>query len=87
MRCFPLFFLLLDGPQDITGLGNVRQVDLRLLVALCRLGRGSGRGFPATPQSGAHTDCLVFLHRTGVRFLFRNAHFRENVENDLALDF
>lgn len=84
---FPLFFLLLNGPQYIAGLGNVRQVDLRLLVALLRFAGDAGNGLAAAAQSSTHTYRFVLLHRAGVGLLFRNADFREKIENDLALDF
>jgi hypothetical protein len=85
-RRFPLFFLLLNGPQNISRPGNVRQINLWLLLD-CRPVRRTGRRFSATAKGGAHTPGLVFLNRTGMRFLLRNSHFWEDVENHSALDF
>jgi hypothetical protein len=84
---FPLFFLLLDGAQNISRLGNVRQINLGLLLGRCSLCRRAGRGPSTTVQGGAHTPGLVFLDRTGVRFLLCNSHLWEDFENHPALDF
>lgn len=35
----------------------------------------------------ADENCFVFFQRTGMRLLFRNADFLEDVQNRLALDF
>jgi hypothetical protein len=80
-----LLFLLQNGLQHISGLRDVRQVDL-----------GPGRGFrargagcsgPAALEVDAHTLGLVKLKRTGVRFLLGDVYGLENIENRFALDF
>jgi hypothetical protein len=86
-RRFPLLFLLLNGAQHISRPGNVRQINLWLLFDRSRPVRRTGRRFSATAKGGAHTPGLVFLYRTGMRFLLRNSHFWEDVENHSALDF
>jgi hypothetical protein len=82
-----LFFLLLNGAQNISRPGNVRQIDLRLLLDRCGLRRRIGRGLSTTAQSGAHTPGLVFFYRTGVRFLLCNSHLWQDVENHSAFNF
>jgi hypothetical protein len=84
---FPLFFLLLDGAQNISRLGNVRQINFGLLLDRSGPARRIGRGFSPTAQGSAHTLGLVFFNRTGVRLLFGDSHFREYVENHSAFDF
>jgi hypothetical protein len=84
---FPLFFLLLNGPQNIPGPGNIGQINLGLLLSRSGLAGCARRRFAAATQGGAHTPGLVFLNRTGVRLLFRDPHFREYVENHSAFDF
>ncbi len=84
---FALLFLLLNGPQNISGPGNLGQIDLRLRLRRSGpAGRARRRLAPAA-QGGAHTPGFVFLHRAGVRLLFRHSHFREYVEYHSALDF
>lgn len=82
-----LFLALLNGAQYVPWLGDVRQVDLWLL-AVFRGPCGTAPGwFSSASQRGAHAYRFVVLHRTGVRLLFRNAHFREKIENDFTLYF
>jgi len=81
--------LLSDQLEHITGLGDVREVNLGLdfvsFAAGARLG-GRGLGFSGT-EVGPHLFRFVFLDRTGVRFLLRDADFDQDIKNRLALDF
>ena len=86
MRFF-LFLLLLNGPQNISGPGNIGQVNLGLLLTRSGFAGRTRRRFAAAAQGGAHALGLVFFNRTGVRLLLRNTRFREYVENHSAFDF
>lgn len=79
-----LLFLLLNGFQNVARLGNVRKIDLWLIVVRSSA-RPRGGGPASANQRGAHTHRLVFLHGTRVRLLFRNADFKEKIENNLTL--
>jgi hypothetical protein len=82
-----LFFLLLNRAQNISRTGNVRQINLRLLLRRCGPRWPIRRGLSTTAQGGAHTPGLVFFYRTGVRFLLCNSHFWQDVENHSAFHF
>ena len=69
----------------------MREIDLGLdFVALAagagRFGR-RGLSFGSGAEMGAHFFCLVLLDRTGVRFVFGNSDFGQDIKNRLALDF
>ena len=82
---------LRDQLKDVTGLGNVREIDLGfdlVVAAGCARGARAGRGsFGARFKNGAHLLSLVVLERTGVRLLLGDTSFRKNVENRLAFNF
>lgn len=82
-----LFFLLLNGAQNISRPGNVGQINLRLLFDRCGPRRRIRRGLSTTAQGGAHTPGLVFLNRAGMRFLLCNSHLWQDVENHSAFHF
>ena len=84
MRRGFLLLLLQNGLQDIAGLGNFRQINLRLG---CALGARRPCSSLAALQVSAHTLSFIFLQRTGVRFLLRDADRLENIEDSSALDF
>lgn len=82
-----LFFLLLNGAQNISRPGDVGQINLRLLLNRRGPRRRTGRGLSATAQGGAHKPGLVFLYRTGVRLLLCHTHLWQDVENHSAFHF
>jgi hypothetical protein len=70
----------------------MRKIDLGLdLVTVCFRGTcRSGRGrvsLAGRLKMGAHFFRFVVFERTGMRLLLGDAHFREHVENCLALYF
>ncbi len=89
-RCRRSMLLLQNGFQCIAGLGDVREVELRLQLFLAvTLRRRLRRG---TISSAGAEMCLHLLRfidsdGTGVSFLFCDADLREHVKNGLALDF
>jgi hypothetical protein len=82
--------LLGDGLQHIAGLRNLRKVYLGLELV---------RGYRAPARVARRTAALlsrkvcfytlgfVRFDRTGMRFLFRNAHLQQDVKDCLAFDF
>jgi hypothetical protein len=87
-----LFFLLL-GQQSlhhISGLGDVRQIDLgdnsfSAMAARCGAGMRRVLRFPRKVRTNLLS--LVQLQRTGVRLASRYADFRKNLENRARLYF
>jgi hypothetical protein len=83
--------LLRDGAQHISRPRNIRQVDLSLdsfvAVGGTRSLRRTRRSLGAAAEMLPHQFRFVIFQRTGVRFLLRNTHRRQNVKNFLALDF
>ena len=67
----------------------MREVNLSLdfvsFADCARLG-GRGLGFSGTEVS-PHLFRFVFLDRTGMRLLFSDADFDQDIKNRLALDF
>jgi hypothetical protein len=43
--------------------------------------------FGSGAEMSAHFFCLVVLDRTGVRFLFGDSDFDQDIENRFAFDF
>lgn len=84
---FTLFFLLLNGAQNISRPGNMGQINLRLLLDCCGPRGCIRRGLSTTAQGGAYTPGLVFLYRTGVRLLLRHTYLWQDVENHSAFHF
>jgi hypothetical protein len=82
--------LLRDQLQHVAWLGDVRQVDLCLDFVGFAPSAGRARrrtrlgGFA---EVGSHFLRLVVLKRAGVRLLFGNPNFGENIKDGLALDF
>ena len=80
-----MFFLLLKRLEHISGLGDMRQVDLRpwrgITSRTCRYA-----GLDSLEVS-AHTLGFIKLQRTGVRLLLYNADVVENIQNCFALNF
>jgi len=85
------FFLLRDGPENISRPGDVRQIDLGLdFFFAARRARESGRwGMPfgRAADVGAHLFRFMLLQRTGMRLLLSHSDERQHVENGLAFDF
>lgn len=59
---FPLFLLLLNGAQHISGLGNIRQVDLRLGLIVSMAGGAARVRLGSLGQYRAQTHGFVLLH-------------------------
>lgn len=81
-----------DGLEHIAGFGDVRQVDL----GFDAFGFGAawaGSGFRRTVTVAAAFKMradflsLVFFKRAGVRLLFRDADFIQDIEDCFAFDF
>lgn len=86
---FRFFFLGFNGFQHISGLGDVREIDLgddglRGARRRCIRMRSRLRGMR---KVSANLHRLVQLERTGVGFALANAEFRKNIENRARLDF
>ncbi len=79
---------LRNGLQHIPGLGNVRQVDLRLEFVGRRRGRARAPAAAGRLLGKVFFDALGFIYfdGTGVRFLLGYADLGKNVEDRLALD-
>jgi len=77
-----------DCLENISGLGDVRQVDLGLDFVSFSAGctRGLCRGCLG-PEVSPHLLRFMFFQRTGVRFLLGNSDLCKHIENGLALDF
>jgi hypothetical protein len=81
------FFLpLLNGLQNVAGLGNTRPVDLLLGFAALRAGR-RGAVSAATLEISAHTLGFVFFERAGMRLLLGHADVRQGIQDCPALYF
>ncbi len=83
-------FFLLDRSKNISRPRDVREIDLRLNLALGarrpgRLGR-SGRLFRMSTKMLPDQDSFVLFQRTGVRLLLGDTHLGQDIENRLALD-
>lgn len=74
-----------DGLQHIAGLGDLRQVDLRLVLFDRLRGRLPAVALPREKLLNALR--FIGFDGTGMRLLLGNAHFRQRIENFLALDF
>jgi hypothetical protein len=70
----------LNRLQNIAWLRDARPVNLGLRLAL-HLVSTRGRTSPPTLKVDANAFRFVFLKRTGVGLLLRNAYFRQNVQN------
>jgi hypothetical protein len=89
VACFSLLSLLVgkDGLEDVTGLGNVGEINLgrdALGGAACRGTRGWTR---STVKVDANLLSLIFFQRTGVGLAGGQAELRQYVKNLPALDF
>jgi hypothetical protein len=80
-----LFFSLLKRFEHISGLGDVRQVDLRLWRRIAT--RTCWQAALDSLEVSAHTLGFIKLQRTGVRLLLCNADVVENIQNCPALNF
>jgi hypothetical protein len=79
-----------DGLENISGLGDVREINLSL--DLIRLSAGTGRPggrlcLAGSTEVSTQLLRLVVFHRTGMGFLFRDPNLWEHVKNGFALDF
>ena len=85
------FFLLRDCLENISGPGDVRQIDLGLdfFFAARRAGGSGGRRlcFAGGAEVAAYFFCFVLFQRTGMRLLLSHPDHRQHVENGFALDF
>jgi hypothetical protein len=76
-----------DGFQDISRLGDMREVNLWLeLVGRRRSSRATAAAGLTLRKVLLNALRLILFDGTGVRFLFGYADLGENVENRLALD-
>jgi hypothetical protein len=79
-----------DRLQNVSGLGDVRQVNLRLncFGLGARRARGlGGRAFAGATQLDADSLRLILFQRTGVCLLLGHPNFGQYVENGFTLDF
>ena len=80
-----------DCFQHIPGLGDVRKIDLCLYplgFSATHAGRLCGGGIlGGSTKMDADLLSFVLLERAGVRFLFGNADFLQNIEDRLTFDF
>lgn len=81
----------MDELQHISGLGDMRQVDLGL-DSVFRASRPGGLRCRLPFRGGrlevrAYFFRFVVLERAGMSFLFRDAHNRQHVEYGFALNF
>lgn len=77
--------LLLAFPKQpgyIAGLGNLREIDLRLELSRRRSFPVGGAG--SRCEMLAHPFSFILLKRARVSLLLRDSHFIEHVENRLA---
>jgi hypothetical protein len=68
----------------------MREIDLGLdFIRVATRSRGTRRGLSLSSgtEMSSHLLCFMLLHRTGMRLLFGDADFDQDVENCLALDF
>ena len=80
-----MFLSLLKRFEHISGLGDMRKVNLRLWSRIAtRTCRCAG---PDSLEVSAHPLGFVELQRTGVRLLLSDADIVEDIQNRLALDF
>ena len=87
-RCSRLGRALRDRFQHIAGLGDVREIDLRLEVVGRRRSRTRATGCSAAVMLRKillYAFRFVFFDGAGVRFFLGDTDLRENVENGLAL--
>jgi hypothetical protein len=91
LASFLLFLLFIgqNGLEHVSGLGDMREVDLGLNPL--RGARGSGASLAARPRGTLKLRAdllgLMFLQRTGVGLALGQAKLRQYVKNLLALDF
>ena len=80
-----------DGPESVTGLGNIREVDLGLdfiAVGASRPGRPTGTLRRAgNAETGTHFVRFMVFERTGMALLLGDSDFGKHIENGLAFDF
>ena len=83
--------LIKNRLQHITGLGDVRQINLGLDLIRSRM---SGTGRPSGTVSitrafevGTNFFRFVLFERAGMGLLLGDTHFRQYVKNSLALNF
>jgi hypothetical protein len=80
-----------DGPESVTGLGNIGKVDLGLdfiAVGACRPGRPAGTLRRAgNAKTGTDFICFVVFERTGMALFLGDSDFGKHVENGLTFDF
>jgi hypothetical protein len=87
---FFLFFLLgLNSLQHVTGLGDMRKIDLgrNALRGARRRGAPVAGGPRTALKMRAHLLSFIGLQRTGVGFAGGHAEFRKNVDNRARLHF
>jgi hypothetical protein len=79
---------LRDRLEHIAGFGNVREVDLRLKLFACHTRAAAGGSTRLTVLSVVFPDALRLIHLdgAGVRFLFRDANLREDLEYYFCFD-
>ncbi len=80
-----------DGPESVTGLGNIREVDLSLdfiAVGARRPGRPTGT-LRRAGNAETGTDFVRFMvfERTGMALLLGDSDFGKHIENGLTFDF
>ena len=90
-RCGCALLLADDRFQHISRLGDMGKINLGLYsvrFSSSRTGRlCGGVTLASSMEMGADLLGLMFLERAGVRFLFRNANFFQNIEDRLTFDF
>jgi hypothetical protein len=81
--------LLRKELQHISGLGNVRQINLGpdLIGFAGRTGGPARNRLGRGLKMGPNFFRFEVLERTGMGFFLSDAHFRQHVENGFAFDF
>jgi hypothetical protein len=78
-----LFLARLNRTQDIAGLRDLRQVNLRLGLGLMPDG---GWSFGSALQKHTNPLSLIFFEGAGVGLRFRNTNILQNIEDLSAFD-
>jgi hypothetical protein len=88
-RCGRSLLLLGDQLKHISGLGNVREINLSLdFVGFATGTRPGGRGLSfGGAEMSANLFRFVLLDRTRVRLLLCDSDCDQDIKNRLALDF
>jgi hypothetical protein len=79
---------LRDRLEHIARFGNVREVDLRLKLFGCRTRAAAGSSARLTMLNVVSPDALRLIHfdGAGVRLLFRDSNFWEDLEYYFCFD-